>query len=95
MATKSKLEQAVERVMDSLNDAQRELVKAQLSEYRQNKARMAAIDAQLVALEPRNAHTIDEVRMQQAQRASLSYERSQLAIANSRIATELSEILDV
>ena len=95
MATKSKLEQAVEAMMDSLNPAQRELVRSQLSEYRQNKARMARIDAQLVALEPRNAHSINEVRLQQAQRASLSYERSQLAIANSRIATELSELLNI
>jgi hypothetical protein len=93
MSTKSKLEQAVENQIANLNDAQRELVLSQFSIYKQNKAAIAEIDSKLPLLEPKYAHSIDEVKMQQTQRMSLTYERNQLATANSKIATELFALL--
>lgn len=93
MATKSKLEQAVERQIENLNDAQRELVKSQLSVYKRNSARLAQVEAELNAWNSRRAVTTEEVRVKQSQRATLSHEINQLSTANSRIAAELFDFL--
>lgn len=94
MATKSKLEQAVERQMGNLNDAQKELVKSQLSVYRRNDARLAQIEAEIRKVEATAATTRAEVREKQAARAALSYEHGQLSTANSRIASDLFDFLE-
>ena len=93
MPTKSKLERAVERRAESLNDAQRELVLSQLSVYRRNMARLARVESELDAANSRQARSLDEVRAKQSLRATLSHEVNQLATANSRIAAELNEFL--
>jgi len=89
MATKSKLEQAVEQRAADLNDAQRELVMSQFSVYKKNAARISQINDQLDAVNARTVTTRDEVREKQAFRASLTYEQTQLTTANSKIAAEL------
>ena len=86
---KSKLEQAVERRAGDLNDAQRELVMSQLSTYKRNSTRLSQIESELDSLNAMTATTREEVRVKQAQRASLSYEHNQIATANSKIATDL------
>ena len=91
---KSKLEQAIERQSDGLNDAQRELVRSQFSVYKRNGTRMAAIKDQQTAADAMPAATLDEVRAKQAARSTLSYEYNQLATANSRIAADLFELLE-
>lgn len=93
MATKSKLEQAVERQAALLNEAQREIVLSQLSVYKQNAARMAKISDELVAVNARATVTRDELRAKQSDRASLVYEQNQLSTANSKIATDLFNFL--
>lgn len=93
MATKSKLEQAVDSRAENLNDAQREIVLSQFSIYKSNKQRINEIDSQMAMLEPHNAHSVNEVQFRQSQRTALAYERNQLATANSRIATELFTLL--
>lgn len=93
MATKSKLEQAVEEYAARLNDAQREIVKSQLSEYKRNSARLARIDDEIRAVNARPTVTREEVRTKQAERSALSYEYNQLATANSRIAGELFDFM--
>lgn len=95
MATKSKLEQAVDSQIERLNDAQRELVLSQFAIYKRNKQRIADIDSQMPLLEPKNAHSVNDVQLRQSQRTALAYERSQLATSNSRIATELFGLLSV
>lgn len=94
MATKSKLEQAVDSQVESLNDAQRRLVLSQFAIYKQNKERIIQIDSQMALLEPKDAHSIGDVQMRQTQRTSLAYERNQLATANSRIAADLFKLLE-
>lgn len=94
MATKSKLEQAVEKQASSLNDAQRELVMSQFSVYKRNKARLAEIDAKLSLMGSKAISNIDELRFSQTQRSSLAYEKNQLETANSQIATELFNYLE-
>lgn len=94
MATKSKLEQAVEKKAESLNEAQRELIMSQLAIYRQNNSRLAEIKNQQATVEARQTVKLDEVRAKQAQRAALSYEYNQLATANSRIAADLFDFLE-
>ena len=89
MATKSKLEQAVERQSESLNDAQRELVRSQFAIYKKNKERLAWIESRLDAVNSRPAASLEEVRRKQAERSTLAYEHNQLSTANSRIASEL------
>lgn len=93
MATKTKLEQAVDSRAEGLNDAQKELVLSQFSIYKQNKQRISRIDAQIALLDPSAAHSVNEVQVRQTQRSALAYERNQLATANSRIATELFGLL--
>lgn len=91
--TKSKLEQAVEKQAEKLNDAQRELVRSQLSVYKRNNARLAQVESELNAWNARQAVTTEEVRLKQSQRATLSHEINQLSTANSKIAAELFEFL--
>ena len=91
---KSKLELAIERHVDVLNDAQRELVLSQFSIYKQNKARLADIKSEMDRADSRQATTLDEVRAKQTTRSTLSYEYNQLATANSRIASDLFKFLE-
>lgn len=93
MATKTKLELAVERHASKLNDAQRELVRAQLATYKRNRARLAQLESELAALDSRQAVDREGVRIKQAQRAVVANEHSQLAQANSRIAVDINELL--
>ena len=93
MATKSKLEQAVEEQIASLNGAQRELVMFQLSVYKRNNARLSQIESELAAVNARRTETREDVRMKQAERSALTYEHGQLSTANSRIAGELFDFL--
>jgi len=94
MATKSKLEQAVEKHSAHLGDARRELVMTQFSVYKQNNARMAEIKQSIAKVDSMKASTLDEVRYKQAQRSALSYEYNQLATANSRVASDLFSVLE-
>lgn len=89
MATKSKLEQAVEKQAETLNEAQRRIVSDQLSIYKKNKDRITWIEARLKAVNARPAASLEEVRSKQAERSTLTYEHTQLSIANSKIASEL------
>ena len=93
MATKSKLEQAVEKQIENLNDAQREIVKSQFAVFKKNRERLASIDAKLDAINARPASSVEEVRRKQSERSTLAYEHNQLSIANSKIAAELFNFL--
>ena len=79
MATKSKLEKAVEDRVSSLNEAQRELVLSQLSDFKRNKGRIAEIEDALVT----------SGRHPSAERSMLATERAQLVTANNEIAAKL------
>ena len=94
MATKTRLEKAVEQQVSKLNDAQKELALSQLGIYKQNSARIADIDAKLDAINATSAPTMDSFRYKQSQRTTLAYERSQLAMANSKIASDLFDFLE-
>ena len=94
MATKSKLEQAVEKQASNLNDAQRELVMSQFSVYKKNKARLAEIDSKLSIMGTKAISSVDELRFSQAQRSSLAYEKNQLETSNCQIASELFNYLE-
>ena len=93
MATKSKLEQAVEAHAASLNEAQSEIILSQLSVYKQNKARISEIRDMLDAVNAHPTATLEELRIKQSQRTTLSYELNQIATANSRIASDLFDLL--
>lgn len=93
MATKSKLEQAIESQTAGLNEAQRELVMSQFAVYKRNQARLAFIESEMDTVNSVSTATRDEVRSKQAYRASLSYEHSQLTTANSKIAADLFEFM--
>ena len=93
MASKTKLELAVEKHASNMNDAQKELVMSQLSTYRRNMARLSQIESELAALDAMPAVNREEVRYKQAQRMTISHEHSQLAMANSKIAAELFEFM--
>lgn len=94
MATKSKLEQAVERQANNLNEAQKELVMSQFSVYKRNKARLAEIDATMAVMGSKAVSNVEELRFSQAQRSALAYEKNQLETSNSQIATELFNYLE-
>jgi len=94
LATKSKLEAAVEKQIEGLNDAQRELVKSQLSAYRRNDARLADIESELRAVNSSQAVTREAVRLKQSQRMALTYEHNQLTTANSKLASDLFTFLE-
>jgi len=88
MATKSKLEQAVESRASDLNDAQKELVKSQLSDFKKNKARIMEIEDLLgAARSPAANH--EKAKIQIANRMALASERSQLISSNNEIAESL------
>ena len=93
MATKSRLEQAVEKKASELNDAQRELVMSQLSVYKKNAARLTKVEDEMCAVDSMVPTTRDELRKKQSQRSTLAYERNQLTTANSRIASDLFEFM--
>ena len=94
MATKSKLERAVEAHASTLNDARRELVLSQLSVYKANNARMAGLKSDMERADSRPAATLDEVRAKQATRSALAYEYNQLATTNSKLASDLFKFLE-
>ncbi|MBQ9005973.1 MAG: hypothetical protein IJ092_06335 [Atopobiaceae bacterium] len=92
---KSKLERAVEDGMEGLSEAQRELVRSQLSVYRRNAARLAQVESELNAWNARPAATLEEVRVKQSQRATLSHEINQLSTANAEISEKLFRFMEV
>ena len=79
MATKTKLEKAIEKGASELNDAQREIVLSQFSEYKKNKARILEIETTLRT----------SGRDPSVQRSMLATERTQLISTNSEIADRL------
>lgn len=89
MATKSKLEEAVERQAASLDDAQRELVLSQFATYKWNKARMKQLEDQLKLLDSKPMSDASEVKVVLAYRKSLTAERNQLTTANNSISSKL------
>lgn len=89
MATKSKLEQAVEQQASNLNDAQRELVMSQFSAYKSNRSRIIQIEETLRLMDVQPVAGPDGTRIHLAQRMALSNERNQLVETNSTIASKL------
>ena len=89
MATKTKLEQAVEKQADQLDEAQRELVLSQFDTYKWNKNRMRQIESELGLLESRVPMEPKEFKMYIARRKSLTVERNQLATSNNSISSKL------
>lgn len=89
MATKSKLEQAVERQASCLNDAQREIVLAQFSTYKRNKSRISQIEDAIAIADMQPSLMPEKAQVHLAHRASLVSERSQLVEANNEIAAKL------
>lgn len=83
MPTKTKLEKAIEDGVSSLNDVQRQLVLAQFSDWKRNKARIVEIEDMLKLRKPGR----DE------QRAELVAEKTQLMDVNGRILARLSSQL--
>lgn len=94
MATKSKLERAVEEQASKLNDARKELVMSQLSAYRQNEKRMARISESLSLMDSQARSSIDVAATLAKPQAALAAERAQLSAANSEIASKLFDQLD-
>lgn len=93
MATKSKLEQAVEKQAEGLNDVQRRLVMSQFSDFKRNKARIAEIDDKVGALDVQMLANPEQEKLRLAQRATLVSERSHLVEANNGIAANLFDQL--
>lgn len=89
VATKSKLEQAVERQASALNDAQKELVLSQFAVYKRNKSRIDQIDETLRMMDLQPVQGPDGTKVHLAQRMTLATERSQLADTNNNIASKL------
>ena len=94
MATKSKLEQAVETQIEGMNDAQRELMKSQLSNYRKSKSLMAKIEDEISVLNAKPTATREDLRLKQTVRAAMTHEYSQLSIASNEIASTLFDKLE-
>ena len=88
MATRSKLEQAVKERASELNDAQREIVKSQLSDLKRNKARIAEIEAVLGVQKP-GSQDDEKAKIQIASRMALISERNQLVSTNNEISESL------
>lgn len=84
VATKTKLERAVEERASELPDAQREIVLAQFAVYKANRLRIAEIDdaLKLSGRDPGDA------------RSRLCTERSQLTMTNTEIMSKLFDQLD-
>ena len=89
VATKSKLEQAVERQAENLNDVQRRLVMSQFSDFKRNKARMAEIDDRVGMMDVQMLANPEQEKLRLAQRQNLIDERGHLAEANVKIAANL------
>lgn len=79
----------MERRVESLGDAQKELVMAQYATYKRNRERMAKLQDKIAVIDAGSYHTMDEMRIKQAERSTMAYEYAQLATANSRISAEL------
>ena len=92
MATKSKLEQAVETQAANLNDAQREIVRSQFREYKRNRARITEIDDELRSAQMRSKSGADPKALV-ARNMALANERTQLVTANNDIAAKLFDQL--
>ena len=96
MATKSKLEQAVEKQASDLNEAQKELVKSQFSEYKKNKDRIMQIDDLLGVPVVAQSPDSEKAKIQIANRMALTSERSQLVSTNNELASTLfNQLSDV
>lgn len=93
MATKSKLERAVERQAATLNDAQKELILSQFAIYKRSKARIADVENKIAVIDMQKSLVPEKAKMQLAQRASLVSERSLLVEGNNEIAAKLFEQL--
>lgn len=93
VATKSKLEQAVEKQAEGLNDVQRRLVMSQFSDFKRNKARIAEIDDKIGALDVQMLANPEQEKLRLAQRSTLVSERSHLVEANNGIAANLFDQL--
>ncbi len=93
MATKSKLERAVEKQAATLNEAQKELILAQFSIYKRGKAKIAEVENKIAVIDMQKSLVPEKAKMQLAQRASLVSERSLLVEANNEIAAKLFEQL--
>lgn len=89
MATKSKLEQAVERQAEGLNEVQRHLVMSQFSDFKRNKARIAEIDDKVGMMDVQMLANPEQEKLKLAQRSTLVSERNQLVEANNGIAANL------
>ena len=89
LATKSKLEQAVEKQASCLNDAQRHLVMSQFSDYKANKARISEIDDRIEMMDVQVLANPELEKLKLAQRSTLVSERNQLKEANAAIAAKL------
>lgn len=89
MATKSKLERAVEERAKSLNDAQRELLLSQFKTYKENKARIGLLENRIGVLDVQNLANPEKEKLRLAERAALVSERSQLTEVNDGIAANL------
>ena len=89
VATKSKLEQAVERQAENLNEVQRHLVMSQLSDFKRNKARMAEIDDKVGMMDVQMLASPEKKEFRLAQRQNLIEERGYLSEANIKIAANL------
>lgn len=90
MATKTKLEQAIEKQAKNLDEAQYELVMSQFSTYKWNRERMKQIEGMFRLMDAiPAAKDPKELKAQIAQRKALSTERNQLATANNSIASKL------
>lgn len=95
MATKSKLETAVEKHAGRLNDARRELVLSQFSVYKRNRARILQIEETLGLMDAQPVSGPDGARVHLAQRTALASERNGLVEANNAIASSLFSQLEV
>lgn len=89
MATKTKLEQAIEAQAGELEGAQRELVMSQFSTYKWNKERMRQIEGQLSLMEKQSPADAKEWKIHLARRKALTAERNQLSTANNSISSKL------
>ena len=91
MATKSKLERAIEERISGFNDAQRELVLSLFAAYKKNKARLLQIEDELSKCNMQASLQPEKVQL--VQRASLVSEKSMLIETNSTIASRLFDLL--
>ena len=87
--TKTKLEKAIEDGVSSLNDVQKQLVLAQFSDWKRNKARIVEIE-DMLRLGKSSATTTSS---RNAQRAEMVAERAQLIDVNGRILARLTDQL--